>query len=60
MIKRGKNFSSECPCKMIMMPQFSVFLFSFRGDLMKGELQKLAELKPISNDLFEVVSRGLK
>ncbi|KAL7522709.1 hypothetical protein ACHAWX_007508 [Stephanocyclus meneghinianus] len=31
-----------------------------RGDLMKGELQKLAELKPISNDLFEVVSRGLK
>ncbi len=31
-----------------------------RGALMKMELQKLAEMKPISNDLFEVVSRGLK
>lgn len=28
--------------------------------LMKAELQKLADMKPISNDLFEVVSRGLK
>lgn len=31
-----------------------------RGALMKAELQKLADMKPISNDLFEVVSRGLK
>ncbi len=31
-----------------------------RGALMKMELQKLADMKPISNDLFEVVSRGLK
>ena len=31
-----------------------------RGSLMKAELQKLSEMKPISNDLFEVVSRGLK
>ena len=31
-----------------------------RGALMKAELQKLADMKPISDDLFEVVSRGLK
>jgi len=31
-----------------------------RGQLMKGELQKLADMKPISDDLFEIVSRGLK
>lgn len=31
-----------------------------RGALMKAELQKLADMKPISNDLFEIVSRGLK
>ena len=31
-----------------------------RGSKMKAELQKLADMKPISNDLFEVVSRGLK
>ena len=28
--------------------------------LMKAELEKLAEMKPISSDLFEVVSTGLK
>jgi aminopeptidase N len=31
-----------------------------RGALMKAELQKLADMKPISSDLFEVVSTGLK
>ena len=31
-----------------------------RGALMKAELQKLSDMKPISNDLFEVVGRGLK
>lgn len=31
-----------------------------RGALMKAELEKLAEMKPISDDLFEIVSRGLK
>lgn len=31
-----------------------------RGALMKAELQKVAEMKPISDDLFEIVSRGLK
>jgi aminopeptidase N len=31
-----------------------------RGALMKSELEKLAAMKPISDDLFEVVSRGLK
>lgn len=31
-----------------------------RGSLMKAELEKLVSMKPISNDLFEVVSRGLK
>eukprot|EP00532_Pseudo-nitzschia_australis_P006142 CAMPEP_0168178254 /NCGR_PEP_ID=MMETSP0139_2-20121125/8993_1 /TAXON_ID=44445 /ORGANISM="Pseudo-nitzschia australis, Strain 10249 10 AB" /LENGTH=965 /DNA_ID=CAMNT_0008097567 /DNA_START=218 /DNA_END=3115 /DNA_ORIENTATION=- len=31
-----------------------------RGAKMKGELQKLSELKPISDDLFEIVSRGLQ
>jgi aminopeptidase N len=31
-----------------------------RGALMKTELQSLAEMKPISDDLFEVVGRGLK
>ena len=33
---------------------------SERGALMKAELEKLAAMKPISADLFEVVSRGLK
>ena len=31
-----------------------------RGALMKTELQSLSEMKPISDDLFEVVGRGLK
>ena len=31
-----------------------------RGALMKKELEKLASMKPISDDLFEIVSRGLK
>jgi len=31
-----------------------------RGQAMKSELQKLADMKPISDDLFEIVSRGLK
>ena len=31
-----------------------------RGALMKAELDRLAGMKPISDDLFEVVSRGLK
>ena len=31
-----------------------------RGLLMKTELQSLSEMKPISDDLFEVVGRGLK
>ena len=31
-----------------------------RGALMKSELEKLAEMKPISDDLFEIVQRGLK
>mmetsp|Transcript_18258 Transcript_18258/g.26769 ORF Transcript_18258/g.26769 Transcript_18258/m.26769 type:complete len:1003 (-) Transcript_18258:132-3140(-) len=31
-----------------------------RGQLMKGELEKLVSMKPISDNLFEVVSRGLK
>jgi len=31
-----------------------------RGALMKTQLEKLAEMKPISDDLFEIVSRGLK
>jgi aminopeptidase N len=31
-----------------------------QGALMKAELQKLADMKPISNDLFEVICRGLK
>lgn len=30
-----------------------------RGALMKAELEKLKSMKPISDDLFEVVSRGL-
>ncbi|KAL3933703.1 MAG: hypothetical protein SGBAC_010280, partial [Bacillariaceae sp.] len=31
-----------------------------RGQVMKAELQKVADMKPISDDLFEIVSRGLK
>ncbi|KAG7372290.1 aminopeptidase N [Nitzschia inconspicua] len=31
-----------------------------RGLLMKTELEKLSKLKPISDDMFEIVSRGLK
>jgi len=31
-----------------------------RGAKMKAELQKLSEMKPISDDLFEIVQRGLK
>ena len=31
-----------------------------RGEVMKAELQKVADMKPISDDLFEIVNRGLK
>jgi aminopeptidase N len=31
-----------------------------RGTLMKAALEKLADMKPISDDLFEIVNRGLK
>lgn len=31
-----------------------------RGAMMKAELEKLSTLKPISDDMFEIVSRGLK
>ena len=31
-----------------------------RGDLMREELETLAAMKPISEDLYEVVTRGLK
>jgi aminopeptidase N len=31
-----------------------------RGALMKKELEELSKLKPISDDMFEIVSRGLK
>ena len=31
-----------------------------RGALMKSELEKLGEMKPISDDLFEIVQRSLK
>ena len=31
-----------------------------RGALMKAELEDLAKMKPISDDLFEIVNRGLK
>jgi aminopeptidase N len=31
-----------------------------RAALMKAELEKLSKLKPISDDMFEIVSRGLK
>jgi len=31
-----------------------------RGAKMKSELEKLSKLKPISDDMFEIVSRGLK
>lgn len=31
-----------------------------RGAMMKAELEKLAAMKPISEDLFEIVTRGLK
>lgn len=31
-----------------------------RGALMKEELKKLVDMKPISDDMFEVVNRGLK
>jgi aminopeptidase N len=31
-----------------------------RGAMMKSELEKLSKLNPISDDMFEIVSRGLK
>jgi aminopeptidase N len=31
-----------------------------RGAMMKSELEKWSKLKPISDDMFEIVSRGLK
>jgi aminopeptidase N len=31
-----------------------------RGSLMKAQLERLVNMKPISDDLYEVVSRGLK
>ena len=31
-----------------------------RGEKMKAELEKLAAMKPISDDLYEIVTKGLQ
>ena len=50
------QISSRMAGSLIQWRKFNVE----RGALMKAELEKLAEMKPISDDMFEIVNRGLK
>ena len=54
--KLNPQISSRMAGSLIQWKKYS----EERGALMKIELEKLAEMKPISEDLFEIVSRGLK
>mmetsp|Transcript_6587 Transcript_6587/g.10323 ORF Transcript_6587/g.10323 Transcript_6587/m.10323 type:complete len:270 (-) Transcript_6587:158-967(-) len=54
--KLNPQVSSRMSGKLIQWKRYS----KARGDLMKGELRRLVGMKPISDDLFEVMSRGLK
>lgn len=54
--KLNPQISSRMASSLIAWKKYS----EERGSLMKTELEKLAEMKPISEDLFEIVSRGLK
>jgi aminopeptidase N len=50
------SVSSRLSSSLITWKKYN---FDTRGKLMKNELEELSKLKPISNDLFEIVSRGL-
>ena len=54
--KLNPQISSRMASSLIQWKKYT----KERGALMKVELEKLAEMKPISEDLFEIVSRGLK
>lgn len=54
--KLNPQISSRIAGSLIQWRRYS----EIRGKLMKAELEKLAAMKPISDDLFEVVSKGLK
>jgi aminopeptidase N len=54
--KLNPQISSRMAGSLISWRKYS----ETRGALMKKELEKLAVMKPISDDLFEIVNRGLK
>jgi len=54
--KLNPQISSRMASSLIQWKKYS----EERGGMMKDELNKLAAMKPISEDLFEIVSRGLK
>jgi hypothetical protein len=59
-VKKGEETNANILlCLYISRASINFFIVHFRGALMKKELQKLSEMK-LSNDLFEVVNRGLK
>jgi len=54
--KLNPQLSSRLASSLIQWRRYD----SNRASLMKAELQKLATMKPISDDLFEIVTKGLK
>ena len=54
--KMNPQLSSRIARRLIQWRRYN----EKRGDLMKFELNKLKEIEGISDDLFEIVSRGLK
>ncbi len=54
--KLNPQISSRMASSLIQWRKYS----EERGAIMKAELEKLAAMKPISEDLFEIVTRGLK
>jgi len=54
--KLNPQISSRMASSLIQWRKYS----PERGEQMKAELEKLAAMKPISEDLYEIVNRGLK
>ena len=50
------SVSSRLSSSLITWKKYN---FESRGKLMKHELEELSKLTPISDDLFEIVSKGL-
>ena len=51
------SISSRLSSSLITWKKYD---YETRGKLMKDELEQLSKLQPISDDLFEIVTRGLK